>query len=141
MSYSEFVKKHYEMVKHLPSKDRFKAIAEMYHAQKGDEKPKHSKAKGSKARGGMAVAGSLDFPPFLQDMKMVGEGGRLSMPKKHSKSKGGILVGGSEVPFHGSMSAGVPKKHGKARGGLIVAGSLDMSSPPVSPMSGYTFQF
>ena len=35
MSYSEFVKKHYEMVRDLPSKDRFKAIAEMYNAQKG----------------------------------------------------------------------------------------------------------
>ena len=107
MIYSEFVKKHYSSVTHLPAKDRFKAIAEMYHAQKGgkgmmmdDKKPKHSKA--------------------------------------HSKAKGGLIVGGSDVPFHGSMSVGTPK-HGKskskARGGLIVAGSL---SEPSSPMSAHS---
>jgi hypothetical protein len=103
MIYSEFVKKHYDSVKHLPAKDRFKAIAEMYHAQKGgkgmmmdDKKPKHSKA--------------------------------------HSKAKGGLIVGGSEVPLHGGLVVGGALKRGrKAHGGMIVGGS-----EPSSPMSAHS---
>jgi hypothetical protein len=100
MSYSEFVKKHYEMVRDLPAKERFAAIAKMYHEQKS----------GKAVKGGMEVAGSLSMPK--------------KHSKAHSKAKGGILVGGSEVPFHGLVSTGVPKKHGKAHGGMLVGGGL-----------------
>ena len=78
MSYADFVKKHYDMVRDLPARERFTAIAKMYHAQKGDGKA-HGKAP--KVKAGMLVAGALDIP------------------KKHSKKhkvKAGILVGGSE---------------------------------------------
>lgn len=93
MSYSEFVKKHYEMVRDLPAKERFAAIAKMYHEQKGGK--------------GM----------MMDDKK----------PKHSSKVKAGILVGGSEVPLHGSMSVGTPKHskaHSKVKAGMLVGGGL-----------------
>jgi hypothetical protein len=37
-AYSEFVKTHYSKVSHLPNKERFKKLAEMYKAQKGGMK-------------------------------------------------------------------------------------------------------
>ena len=72
MSYSEFVKKHYDMVRELPPKERFAAIAKMYHDSKG-------KAHG-KVKGGMEVAGALSIPK--------------KHSKAHSKAKGGMVVGG-----------------------------------------------
>lgn len=76
MSYTDFVKKHYDMVRDLPVRERFSAIAKMYHAQKGDGK---AHGKTPKVKAGMLVAGALDMPKA----------------KKHSKVKAGILVGGS----------------------------------------------
>ena len=73
MSYADFVKKHYDSVRDLPPKERFAAIAKMYHAQKG----------GKAVKGGMEVAGSLDMPKAKKHSKA------------HSKTvKGGIEVGG-----------------------------------------------
>ena len=74
-AYTEFVKKHYASVSHLPHKERFGALAKMWAEAKGGKKPK----------GGIIVAGSL-------------AGG------KHKKTRGGIIVGGSEgKPSHVSV--------------------------------------
>lgn len=63
--YSEFVKKHYASVAHMPAKERFKAIAEMWKAHKDggmkmEAKPKKMAAKHKKSvKGGMAVGGLI----------------------------------------------------------------------------------
>lgn len=105
-NYTEFVKQHYSKVKHLPHKERFKALAKMWAEHKA----------GGHAKGGGFLSNIAD---------MVGLG--MDMPKKRGrKAKGGVLSAGG-LNTGAVVSAGaLPMKRGrKAKGGVMSAGALD----------------
>ena len=74
MTFSQFVKEHYDKVRDLPSKERLKKLGEMYRKEKGD-KPVKTKTK--KTKGGDFTA------PIMIDSKSdklignLGNGGSL----------------------------------------------------------------
>ena len=53
MKYSEFVKFHYDKTRHLEPKERFKALAKMWHDYKAEQGVPH------KMKGGVMSAGVL----------------------------------------------------------------------------------
>jgi hypothetical protein len=101
--YTTFIKTHYSKVAHLPNKERFKKLAEMYHAQKGGMKMKKDMKKekaGILTGAGMSGAGmsedesgagflssALDSIGLGMDMKKArkprakkAHGGAMAMP-------------------------------------------------------------
>lgn len=108
--YSEFVKAHYGKVAHLPHKERFKALGEMWKKQKG---------------GGLisdiahGVGSAAD---------MFGLGLKLEKKKRARKEKGGVLSAGA-LPEK-------PKRMRKAKGGVLSAGELDTGAGLISSALG-----
>ena len=133
-SYAMFVKEHIHQFKHLPAKQRMKAVAELYKKNKSGM----SEAPAKKGRGRPKKGGSfLDMLGLgLEDKK----GGAMTAGKLVRKKKGGSLLG-SVIPFGNLMglgledkkggvmtAAGLHKKRGRPKkGGAMTAAGLDES--------------
>ena len=133
-SYAMFVKEHIHQFKHLPAKQRMKAVAELYKKNKsGMSEAPAKKGKGRPKKGGSF----LDMLGLgLEDKK----GGAMTAGKLVRKKKGGSLLG-SIIPFGNLMglgledkkggvmtAAGLHKKRGRPKkGGAMTAAGLDES--------------
>jgi len=113
-SYAMFVKEHIDQFKHLPAKQRMKAVAELYHKQKsGASHMPAKKGKGSPKKGGVLTAAGLD-------------------------NKGGSILG-DIVPFGHMLGLGLDEKHKKGRGrpkkgGAMTAAGLNPYAHVQSPL-------
>jgi len=107
-SYQMFVKEHIHQFKHLPAKERMKAVAELYHKQKGgaSEMPA-KKGRGRPKKGGAMTAGSFlgDIVPFgnMLGLGLDEKGGAMTAGVLHKKigrpsKRGGVLTAAG---FHG----------------------------------------
>jgi len=115
MKYTEFIKENYAKVKHLPQKERFAKLAQMWHASKG---------KGSKGAG--------LFSDIAHGVGSAAEMFGLGLPKLEKKKrmskkeKGGMLSAG-----------GLPEKRmRKSKGGVLTAGGLDTGAGFLSSTLG-----
>jgi len=148
-SYAMFVKEHVHQFKHLPAKQRMKAVAELYHKQKsGASHMPAKKGKGSPKKGGAMTAAGLDNKggSILGDIVPFGHMLGLGFDEKHKKGrgrpkKGGVLTAagldnkggsilGDIVPFGHMLGLGLDEKHKKGRGrpkkgGAMTAAGLD----------------
>ena len=112
-SYAMFVKEHIHKFKHLPAKERMKAVAELYHKQKGgiSDMPA-KKGKGRPKKGGAMTAGSL-----LGDVIPFGNLLGLGFDEKPKKGRGRPSKKGWAM-----TAAGLDNK-----GGAMTAGALPMA--------------
>lgn len=119
-SYAMFVKEHIHQFKHLPAKERMKAVAELYHKQKG------GMSKAPAKKGGAMTAGKLVRKNKGGDLIPMSNMLGLSL----DDDKGGVIT-----------AAGLQKKRGRPKkGGAMTAGAL-VQAPIKSPLvtgSGFT---
>lgn len=135
-SYQMFVKEHIHQFKHLPAKERIKAVAELYHKQKGgaSEMPA-KKGRGRPKKGGAMTAGSFlgDIVPFgnMLGLGLDEKGGAMTAGALHKKrgrpsKKGGVLTAAGLDG--GAMTAGKLKR----KGGAMTAGAFHGKSPTMT---------
>jgi hypothetical protein len=100
--FAQFVKAHYEKVKHLPARERLKALSEMYR-KKGDGGKLPAKKRGRKAKKAEEGAGLLSdaFEHLgpLNPMNFIGgelEGGKVKTAGR--RRRGGAVV--EEMPMN-----------------------------------------
>jgi hypothetical protein len=106
-AYQQFVKDHIHQFKHLPAKERMKAVAQLY--KKGSEAPAMKKGKGRPKKGGTIMSGAgVDEKggSFLGDMVPFGHMLGLGLEEK---KKGGSFLG-DMVPFGHMMGLGLDGK-------------------------------
>jgi hypothetical protein len=127
-----FVKEHIHKFKHLPAKERMKAVAELYHKQKsGMSDMPAKKGKGRPKKGGAMTAAGLDskggsiFGDIVPFGHMLGlgledkKGGAMTAGKLVRKKKGGSILG-DIVPFGHMLGLGLEDK----KGGVMTAAGL-----------------
>ena len=101
-AYQQFVKEHIHQFKHLPAKERMKAVAQLY--KKGSEAPAMKKGRGRPKKGGAIMSGAgVDGGSFLGDM--VPFGNMLGLGLENQKEGGSFL--GDMVPFGHMMGLGL----------------------------------
>ena len=110
-AYQQFVKDHIHQFKHLPAKERMKAVAQLY--KKGSEAPAMKKGKGRPKKGGVIMSGAGvdekggsifgDLVPFghLMGLGLDGKGMPITgagMKKSRGRpKKGGAMMTGAGV--------------------------------------------
>jgi len=154
-SYAMFVKEHIHQFKHLPAKQRMKAVAELYHKQKsGASHMPTKKGKGRPKKGGAMRKSSGDYaelsrghiidPDALREEKekefrKYGATNTtdylIKRQRNFPKKKGGAMTAGSllgdVIPFGNLLGLGFDEKPKKGRGrpskkgGAMTAAGLD----------------
>jgi hypothetical protein len=118
-AYQQFVKEHMGEFKHLPAKERMKAVAQLY--KKGSEAPA-KKGRGRPKKGGaiMTGAGVNEDDEMMNNLFSDNVGGSLKKTRGRPK-KGGAMV---ESPL---MSG---DKDIKMKGGIMTGAGFSESDMP-----------